>query len=105
MHLKHNSWLTPHPSIVCVELLGRADLQHTLATQSLRDRFSENSIQLCNTLSLITLSKFYFQKPAIVEILAINIKGSFHGTGVKVTTRDSNFALHVDMSLDLPNKK
>jgi len=22
MHLKHNSWPTPHPSVICVELLG-----------------------------------------------------------------------------------
>jgi len=39
MHLKHNSWPTPHPSVICVELLyaavanqWRADLQHRLAT-------------------------------------------------------------------------
>jgi len=41
-HLKHNSWPTPRPSVIGVELLGaavnqwRADLQHTLATQRLR---------------------------------------------------------------------
>jgi len=42
MHLKHNSWPTPHPSVICVELPGaavnqwRADLQHILAAQRLR---------------------------------------------------------------------
>ena len=47
-HLKHNSWPTPHPSVICVELLQgravnqwRADVQQTLATQRLRDRFCQ----------------------------------------------------------------
>jgi len=44
MHLKHSSWPTPHPSLICVELLrgSRQPItdrlaQHTLATQRLRE--------------------------------------------------------------------
>ena len=41
---KHNSWPTPHPSVICMELLRGSrqpmtgPLQHTLATQRLGDR-------------------------------------------------------------------
>jgi len=39
--------------------------------------FSANLIFLCNHVSLIAQSKFYFQKPAIVEILTTNLRGYF----------------------------
>jgi len=45
------------------------------------DIFSANLVHLCNNVSPISPPKFYFHKPAIVEELTTNLRGSlFIGT-------------------------